>query len=119
MSLLLLLRSTGVEPAIPPAIPLSGGIYYGEFSRLRKNKQKAFAEKLESELTAQEAEIKALMQVVIVKSKKTRKSRLAEAKFTKPMLALPKVIIEGIIQQDSLISDDEIEIILALFIEMI
>lgn len=115
-----------------PLVAQSGeATYYGGgFSTQRKNKQKAnqeFSEKLDSELTAQEAEIKALMQVVIVKSKKTRKSRLAEAKFTLPMLELPqkqviakpKVIIERIIRQDSLISDDETDMLLALFIEMI
>jgi hypothetical protein len=98
------------------------------FEAQRRNKRKS-QEKLSSELTEQEAEIKALMQVALVKSKKTAKSRKSAEMLLKPLelpierkteLVAPKVIIEGIIQSEVvLISDDDIEMMLALMMEMI
>jgi hypothetical protein len=104
------------------AAPVSGGIDLFEAQRRNRRKTK---EKPDDELTEKEAEIKALMQVAIQKSKKTAKSiKAAQMLAIKPIeppnteLVAPKVIIEGIAQQANLISDDEIEIILSLMMEM-
>jgi hypothetical protein len=93
------------------------------FEAQRRNRRKA---KPDNELTEQEAEIKALMQVVI--SKKTAKSRKAAKLFEIQPLELPKVEIapkqktkktpKTVILDANYISDDEVEIILALMLEM-
>jgi hypothetical protein len=93
------------------------------FEAQRKNRRKP-KEKPDNELTEQEAEIKALMQVVI--SKKTTKSRKAAKLFAIQPLELPKTGIKPKvakktkIKQDiqPLITDDEIEMLLSLMLEM-
>jgi hypothetical protein len=97
------------------------GLYPKE--RLKRKKQQDNS----VELSEQDAEIKALLEIVQEKSKKTVKSRRsAEMLAIKPLempitqQEEPKRIYLGVLQQKNyLISDDDIEMIIALMLEMI
>lgn len=117
--------SNAVGVCTNPDGVISGGLSRQHIATLPRKKRviREDDELEEVELNERDAEIKALLEVV--KSKKTRKSRQAEAKLALPMLELPKVELISTkktkkidVSQYVPISDDEIELLLALMMEM-